>query len=151
MTESFAKVTKALEQLPTAIQERVVVGATRAATKVIADEAQRLAPVDTGRLKLSIGVAKAKKKDTKEHHVKFYAVPKTKLRKTIKATVNGKSAKLKTVDYAFYAMFIEFGTSKMSAKPFLRPAVDHTLTTSVEAFKAYALKRIPKEVEKLRR
>ena len=150
MTESFLKVTKALEKLPTVIQERVIVGATRKATKVVADEAKRLAPVDTGRLKLSIGVAKAKKKDTKDNHVKFYAVPKTKLRKTISATVNGKKAKLKTVDYAYHAHFLEFGTSKMSAHPFLRPAVENTLEESVKAFQDYALKRVDKEIAKLK-
>ena len=150
MTESFKKVMKALDKLPTAIQEKVVVGATRSATKVVANEAKRLAPVDTGRLKLSISVAKAKKKDTKENHVKFYAVPKTKLRKTISATVNGKKAKLKTVDYSYHAHFLEFGTSKMSAKPFLRPAVENTLQESVKAFQDYALKRVDKEIAKLR-
>lgn len=150
MTESFKRVMDALDKLPTAIQERVVVGATRATAKVVADEAKRLAPVDTGRLKLSIGVAKAKKKDTKENHVKFYAVPKTKLRKTISAVVDGKSAKLKTLDYAYHAHFVEFGTSKMSARPFLRPAVENTLTESVKAFQDYALKRVDKEIEKLK-
>ena len=150
MTASFEKVMKALDKLPTAIQEKVVVGATRSATKVVADEAKRLAPVDTGRLKLSIGVAKAKKKDTKENHVKFYAVPKSTLRKTISAMVNGKKAKLKTLDYAYHAHFLEFGTSKMSAKPFLRPAVENTLTQSVKAFQGYAFKRIDRVLEKLK-
>lgn len=150
MTESFRRVVDALNQLPFAIQERVIKGATRKATKVIADEAKRLVPVDTGRLKLSINIAKAKDKDTKINHMKFYVVPKTKMRKTIRATIDGQSAKIKTADKAYHAHFVEFGTSKMSAKPFLRPAYENTKRETVDAFKEYA-KRIDKEIEKLRR
>ena len=41
ITNEFLQVQKALEKLPTVIAQKVVVGATRAAAKVIADEAKQ--------------------------------------------------------------------------------------------------------------
>jgi len=35
--------------------------------------------------------------------------------------------------HAFYGRFLEFGTSKMAAKPFLRPAYDAALSKAVKA------------------
>ena len=149
MTDSFKSVTKNLNKLPTIIQEKVVTRATRAGAKVISKEAKRLAPVDSGTLKISIGVAKAKKKDTDHNHVKFYVIAKSKVKKTIRATVDGKSSKLKTTAYAYHAHFQEFGTSTMVAQPFMRPAVDHKLTDSVNAFKNSMSKNIERELKKL--
>ncbi len=151
MTDEFAQVKRALEKLPGVIQQRVVVGATRVAAKVIADEAKQNVPVDTGLLKKSIGVAKAKKADTKEGHIKFYVVPKSKVSGTAKVSVNGVTGKLKYKTNAYYAHMVEFGTSKMAARPFLRPAFDNSADKSVKAFQDYAHKRVEKEVAKLGR
>ena len=147
MTDEFLQVKKALDKLPGVLQQRVVVGATRAAAKVIADEAKQNVPVRTGLLKKSIGVAKAKKKDTEPGHVKFYVVPKSKIAFTKK--VNGGKLKVKT--YAWYAHFVEFGTAKMAARPFLRPAFENSAVKSVKAFQEYAVKRVDREVRKLAR
>lgn len=151
MTESFEKVTKALKALPTAIQEKVVAGATRAGAVVVKKEAKRLAPVDTGTLRMSIDVAKAKKKDTKENHVKFYVVPKSKITKKIKAMADGKSSVLRINASIHYPFMVEYGTSKMKAQPFLRPAVDNTKEEVVKAFQKYALARTDKEIAKLKK
>ncbi len=60
--------------------------------------------------------------------------------------VQGKAAA--SID-AFYARFLEFGTSKMSARPFMRPAFDTEQPATIEAVRAYLAERIPKETEKL--
>lgn len=151
MTNSFREVIATLNKLPTEFQQKVVVGATRAGATVIAKEAKRLAPVDTGLLKMSIGVAKAKKKDTPEHHAKFYVVPKSTFKKTIKAKVGGENAKLKVKTKAYHAHFLEFGTSKMAAQPFLRPAVMNTEKEAVDAFKKYVFTRTPKLLAKIKK
>jgi HK97 gp10 family phage protein len=57
---------------------------------------------------------------------------------------------VKGVIDAWYAHFVEFGTSKMAARPFMRPAFESRKAGAVEAIKSYLLSRIPKEVEKLR-
>ncbi len=149
MTDEFLQVKKALEKLPGVIQQKVVVGATRAAAKVVAEEAKERVPVDTGLLKKSIGVAKAKKSDTKTNHIKFYVVPKSKILLTSKVSVGGKTGKLKAKVNAYYAHMVEFGTSKMAARPFLRPAFENAGDKSVKEFQEYALKRVDKEVRKL--
>ncbi|MDD5359489.1 MAG: HK97 gp10 family phage protein [Sulfurovaceae bacterium] len=151
MTDGFAEVKKALSQLPTHLQEKVMVGATRAAAQVIATEAKHNAPEDTGLLKKSIGVARAKRKDTKPGHIKFYVVPKSKVQGTAKVSVNGQKGKIRYKIHSWYAHFDEFGTSKMAAKPFLRPAFENSASSSVEAFQKYALKRVDIEIAKLRK
>ena len=40
------------------------------------------------------------------------------------------------------ARFLEFGTSKMGARPFLRPAVERVAQTAVDAVKARLVKAI---------
>lgn len=152
MTDSFRDVKKALEKLPGVVQEKVVVGATRVATKVIADEAKRNVPVDTGLLKKSIGVAKAKKRDTKDGHVKFFVVPKSKILFSKKVNLaDGGTGKVKVKTHAYYAHMVEFGTKNMAARPFLRPAFEHSADASVRAFQQYAFKRVEKEIAKLNR
>jgi HK97 gp10 family phage protein len=151
MTDSWRKVKEALDKLPTAVQEKVVAKATRAGAKIVAEEAKRIVHVQTGTLKLSIGVAKAKKKDTPEFTVKYYVVPKTKIKKKIKATVDGKESKIAVGSTAYYGAFVEFGTSKMSARPFLRPAIENTKTEVLDEFQRVAMKNIDREIEKLKK
>jgi len=151
MTDGFREVQQRLGKLPGMIQQKVVVGASRAAAKVIADEARENVSVRSGLLKKSIGVAKAKKKDTKEGHVLFYVVPKSKVSFGAKVTVNGQSGKLKGKVNAYYAHMVEFGTVNMAAHPFLRPAFENAGNKSVKAFQEYALKRTDKEIAKLAR
>ena len=50
---------------------------------------------------------------------------------------------------AFYARFVEFGTVKMAARPFMRPAFEAKKGEAVDAIKAYLERRIPEEVAKL--
>jgi HK97 gp10 family phage protein len=44
---------------------------------------------------------------------------------------------------------VEFGTSKMSPKPFMRPAFEAKKNEAVDAIRDYLAKRIPEEVAKL--
>jgi len=49
----------------------------------------------------------------------------------------------------WYWKFQEFGTAKMAAQPFLRPAFDETKEKATEAVRDYLAKRIEKEAAKL--
>lgn len=66
--------------------------------------------------------------------------------KRYQAVVRGK----KTLNLdAYYGMFLELGTSKMYARPFMRPALASNQAEATEAMRAYLEKRIPEETRKL--
>lgn len=90
---------------------RIVVtipSATQEALEETAEEivadAKRIVPVRTGRLRDSIGVAEIKE----------------------------DSVEIKTI--ASYAGALEFGNSRMLARPYLRPAIQHNLIKFLETF-----------------
>jgi len=122
---------KALGKLPINIQKNVMVGATRAGAKVVSDEAKRLVPVRFGGVKKSIGSVKRK---SKKGEVVFSVSPR-------------KGGKFDP----FYGRFVELGTSKMIAHPFLRPAAENKVDEVLQAEKEYIKVRLPKEVAKAKR
>lgn len=126
------KLLQAMKDLPIRVQKNIMVGATRAGANVVRDEAKRRVPVKFGGLKKSIGTTRRRSKDRSE--VSFGVSPRK----------GGKNA-------SFYGRFIELGTSKMSAKPFLRPAAETKVSEVLVASKKYIAKRLPQEVAKARR
>ena len=122
------EVLKKLKKLPEKVQKRVLVGAVRAGAKPIIKEAKRLVPVRTGTLKKSIGVVKRRSKDKNIIH--YTVAPRKK-------------------KGGWYAHYVEFGTSKMSAKPFMRPAYEKEGENSIKFVREYMKKRVDKEIAKL--
>lgn len=122
---------KALNQFPKNIQKNVMVGAIRAGSNIVRDEARRLAPIDTGNLKKSIATIRRK---GDKNTVQFSVTP----------SKGGNHD-------GWYAHFLEFGTSNMSAKPFLRPAFESKQDEVLQATKEYIANRLPNEVEKAKR
>ena len=122
------EILRKLKKLPEKIQQRVVVGAVRASAKPIIKEARALVPKKTGTLKKSIGVVKRRSKD--KNIVHFSIAP---LRKK----------------GGWYGGFIEFGTKKMSPKPFIRPAFEKKGLETIDYAREYMKKRIDKELAKL--
>lgn len=120
---------KALSAFPKNIQKNVMTGATRAAANVVRDEARIRVPKKTKALAKSI--VSIKRRAETRNQVKFSVTPS-----------KGKNKA------GWRAHFIEFGTSKMSAKPFLRPAFEASENKSLDAAKNYIAKRIPEEVAK---
>lgn len=123
---------KALSQFPKNIQNNVLAGAVRAGTKPLVDAARANVPVDTGNLKKSIGINRKRTKD------------KSTMWFTISPRKGG-------VNDGFYGHMIEFGTSKMTAQPFMRPAFESQDNQSIEATKKYIAERIDKEIEKAKK
>ena len=102
MTEvrGFQELERALKRASDAVAREALVEATAAGTKVIIDGAQRRAPKDTGKGAESI-------------HASVTERSRFGVTQTIGPSKN-----------AFYMRFVEFGTVKMTARPFLRPALD---------------------------
>ena len=65
------------------------------------------------------------------------------LRRTKNAVVVGPRARGGTPD-GFYARFLEFGTSKMTARPFVEPAVNESLPIA----QSFALELLKRRVER---
>lgn len=143
----------ALKDLPNNIAKNVLRGSVNAGASVIKKEAAARAPVYTGSvsqghpppgtLKRSVYQKAIKELSNLTKQTFFVGVRKGK-----KYQKQGKKGNLS--QDAFYARFVEFGTSKMPARPFMRPAFEAKKSAAVEAIKAYLTDRIPKEVAKLK-
>ena len=142
----------ALQELPKRIGRNVLRGAIGAGAAVIRKEAQARAPVYTGSvakghpppgtLRRSIYQTQVRELSSDTRQVFRVGVRKGKqFRK------QGKKGNLS--QDAFYAHMVEFGTVKMTARPFLRPAFEARKSAAVEAIRAYLARRIPEEAAKL--
>ncbi|MFI8417695.1 HK97-gp10 family putative phage morphogenesis protein [Serratia sp. NPDC078593] len=99
---------KDLELLSKAESNNVLRQATRASAAVFRDEARRRAPKKTGKLARNIVVVSPRSRNGD-------AVAGVHVRSKGKASNRNN---------AFYWRFVELGTSKMAAIPFVRPAFD---------------------------
>lgn len=104
LTELMAK----FDQIPDRMQKNILKSAIRAGANTIKDEAKKRIPVDTGNLKKALKVFDSSPRSDK-NLVRF----------NVGFTV-GKKAR----NDGYYAKFVEYGTSKTKAQPFLRPALD---------------------------
>ncbi|HIP50457.1 MAG TPA: hypothetical protein EYG94_00085 [Campylobacterales bacterium] len=145
--KGLKELTKALKQFPKNIQKNVMLGAVRAGTKPIIKRAKELVPVEEGDLKKSIRAKKRRVPKSTPYVIKF----------SVHAGGNMKKAGQKL--RPFYGSFIEFGYMKptkegfkhMTARPFMRPAMEQEASNSIVFVRDYIQKRIPKEIEKAKK
>ena len=105
-----------LKQLPPYIAERVLKGSVMAGAEVVRKEAVEMAPIGS-----------APRKDWKGRIVQPGTLKKSIKKFSIKDSAASVSVGvgLKKGSRGFYGRFFEFGTSKMAARPFIRPAFDN--------------------------
>ena len=116
----FKELDADFQLLSKAEQRKVSRKAVRAGAVVFRDAVRANAPVRSGLLKRSISVDTVRGSATAG--VKFKKVPAKK---------KGKKGKHKSTPYYWY--FLENGTSKMSAQPFVRPAFDANVKNAEDA------------------
>ena len=109
------------ERLSRATGNKVVRDAVMAGARVARDRAQALAPVRTGRLKKNITATRLKQSETPTGATAGIRVKKPK---AIKSRGKKKRSTKAVYDAPYYWWFVEFGTSKHPAAPFMRPAWD---------------------------
>ncbi|BBD01841.1 HK97-gp10 family putative phage morphogenesis protein [Sphingobium sp. YG1] len=100
---------RTLKRIQLAVDDRVQTRVALNAAEIVADRARQLAPVDTGRLRDSIGVSL-----TPPSEMSF--------------SIRGEGVRVfigPAADVA-YAPYVEFGTWRQAAHPFMRPALDLT-------------------------
>lgn len=120
-------VIRALLALPDAIVNNGAAYAMRQGANVIAKEAKLRAPVRTGNLKKRIVVRKRKRKPRDvalAYSVGVLGGAASKYGDTRANRKKGRVGHKIVEDTAYYWRFLEFGTEKLRAKPFLRPAFD---------------------------
>jgi len=119
---------QALNQLPLEIQKRPLRSAVSAGAKVIVDEAKRLAPQgETGNLRKALYRYRSRSQSSRGQETFLVGVRKGKKNYVDSAKnrrLNRVGKKYTVEGEAYYWRFIEFGTSKMPARPFLRPAFE---------------------------
>lgn len=110
--KGFRDLDRALARISAAMTPEVVEAALVAGAEEIAQEARKLAPVDTGTLRDSIQVVSSREG----------------MRLYLKSQADGATVYVGPVGSdedgdVYYARYIEFGTSRHAPNPFLRPAI----------------------------
>ena len=109
---------KAFKQLPLDVESKCLKQSVLPAAKLIRDEVQMKAPVDTGRLERSILIKRVTGED--KWMATYLVVPRHGPKYSNVKLGGGRTANLD----AYYWTWVEFGTRKMKGTPFMRPAWD---------------------------
>jgi len=139
----FAEMAKKLREFGPKVGRKHLRAATSKGAAVIRKKARELAPVDTGEMRKDI---QQKREKTSGDNIASYSVY---TRSGKKSRMSGKA---RNVDKdSFYWKFQEFGTAKMPAQPFMRPAFESEKENAVDVLGAELDKRIQKEAADLAR
>lgn len=130
--EGLSQIHKALSELGRKVSNKIAVKAMREGGKIVREQARQNAPVlsqstpyrRAGTLKKAIKSSTKVLKNGKIGTVIRVKELTTKQIETFKVR-SGKKGALNPKD-PYYWRFLEFGTSKMPAKPFLRPAFEQS-------------------------
>ena len=146
--EGTAQVLKALRELPSAIQGPALQAGIREGAKVVRDSARSLAPVDTGRLRRNIIITRVKAIGITDV-AGFVMVRKLTQRQITKFKQRTKKAATENPQDAFYWRFLEFGTARLKARPFMRSGFDQSKEKAAGAVREGLRKAIDAAVKKL--
>ncbi|QXE85968.1 HK97 gp10 family phage protein [Geomonas nitrogeniifigens] len=136
--KGLAELEKRLQALPDKLAKNVLTRALRAGAAVFRDEAKRIAPKDTGEMARDIMLKKPRKGNGLEYQVYVRSGKKSRM-----------AGKKRNVDRdSFYWRFVEFGTAKMAAKPFMRPAFEAKRQEAIEKVRESLAANIDKELSK---
>lgn len=141
----------ALDKLTAAVGENTLRAAGFAGAAVFRDEVIRAAPKDTGFLSQQVGVIRATEKSdgavVQTYLVKVrggqikYANTRRN-RRAGRITQAGESLKTYEQTDAFYWRFFEYGSSKMAARPFIRPSYESKKGEALQAMKTKLAEKI---------
>jgi HK97 gp10 family phage protein len=127
-----------LDKLSDAVGERTLRAVGFAGAEVFRNEVVHEAPKDTGFLSENVGIVRDKSQSdgnvVQTYLVKILKI-KNKYANTKHNVRKNKVGKTYTTTNAFYWKFFEFGTSKMPARPFIRPSYESKKAEALQAMK----------------
>ena len=127
--KGLKELSKALKAFPQNVQNNILNSAVRAGAVTIQKEARKNVPKRKRKLEKAIVIKKRR--------------PKNKNR--IKYQLGIQQG---TKDDAYYGHIVEFGSSKMEAKPFMRPAFESKADEVKNEVRKKMSQRIDKEIER---
>lgn len=141
-----------MQVLPEKIQGKAMRHALHAGAKVVKEAARNHHPWqdDTGFLRSAIVQFNAKKSDHPYSEQVRIGVLKRRSKRPSKqfaAARSRKQRKQKAIGVPYYWRFLEFGTSRMSAKPFMRPAFESNKSQALELINATMRAEIDRAVK----
>lgn len=132
-----------LKALSKAENRKVLTRATRAGANVVTKEARKRAPKRTGKLKRNIVTLSVRSKGANTGDSGVH------IRGRNPRTGNSdKTMKASDPNNAYYWRFLEHGTSKMAARPFIRPAFEARIQQIESAVIDVAYKAIDEVLKK---
>lgn len=144
------ELTEALKELPKGIAKNVLRGGVGAGAAVLRKEIKQRAPVYTGQVAQGHPPPGTLKRAVYQRQIRELS---NAIQQTFFVGVRtGKKVDRKgnTLD-AYYVRWVEYGSTKMTARPFIRPAFDAKKAEAITAVRDYMAERIPREVEKLKK
>lgn len=125
--EGLRELVRALEDLPRKVATNGLRKAVSTGAALVRDEAKSRAPVDTGEMRRDIMIKRARTADG------MIATYEVFVRTGKKSRMAGRRRNVARDSY--YWRFVEFGTSKMAARPFMRPAFEAKKVEAVDLIK----------------
>lgn len=141
----FKELANSLRQLGPRVAKNRLRRAVSAGAAVIRNEAKQIAPVDTGEMRRDIQIKRERDSRSGDLIVRYSVFVRT----GGKSRLSGRG---RNVDKnSFYWRFVEFGTSKMAAKPFMRPAYESKKEDAVDTIGTNLREGIEAEVKAMKK
>ena len=138
-----------LDALPLRVAQRILGKAVSAGARIVREEAIARAPVDTGALRSQI-FTKRERSESAYEKTTIVGVKNGLARYGNTAAnrrMNRAGKEYKVDGKTFYWKFLEFGTHKMKAHPFLRPAFDEKQWEAVRVIQESLEKNLDKAID----
>lgn len=159
--EGLDEVLKAMTTLPDKVQTRILNGAMRSGANVVQQAVQNRAPVlknptpqrVTGLLRANVAVRKMTKRRLPAGMATGYSIGvlggatprEANTRKNRKKGIAGHAVVAKERPY--YWRWVELGTEKQQAQPFVRPGFDESKLKAIDAVRVYLTANLYKALQ----
>lgn len=156
-TQGLRELEAQMRQLPALLDRRILDAGLLAGARLVRDEAKQLAPElsvedprwERGALKRAIAATRIRPQQyASEVIVRVRKLTKKQLGLFSRRRFAGGRLRRADPRDAFYWMFVEFGTAKMRAQPFLRPAFEAKKEQAVQKAIDAIRDRVQRELQK---